>query len=48
MYADDLALIATSLHELQDMLNETQSWAEENFATINTDKLYVMAFKETQ
>jgi hypothetical protein len=47
MYADDLALVATSPEELQALLNETQKWAEENFATINTDKTPVRAFLET-
>jgi hypothetical protein len=47
MYADDLALVATSPEELQALLNETQKWAEENFATINTEKTHVMAFMET-
>ncbi len=47
MYADDLALVATSPEELQALLNETQKWAEDNFATINTEKTHAMAFMET-
>ncbi len=46
MYADDLVLLARTPAELQEILDETQIWSEENFATINTDKSYVMAFKE--
>jgi hypothetical protein len=38
MYADDLALLATSQEELQQLLDETQCWAEEKFAIINEEK----------
>ncbi len=48
MYADDLALMATSPEELQALLHETQLWAEENFAVINTDKSHVMVFMENE
>jgi hypothetical protein len=46
LYADDLALIATSTKELQEMLDATQDWATRHFATINADKSKLMAFKE--
>jgi hypothetical protein len=46
MYADDLALVATSQEQLQALLNETQLWAEEHFAVINTDKSHTMVFME--
>ncbi len=47
LYADDLALVATSTKELQNMLNTTQEWATNHFATINADKSKFMAFKES-
>jgi hypothetical protein len=46
MYADDLALVADSQEELQNLLHETQLWAEEHFAQINTDKSHTMVFME--
>jgi hypothetical protein len=48
MYADDLALLATSQEELQELLDETQTWAEEHFAIINEDKSHIMIFMENQ
>jgi hypothetical protein len=48
MYANDLALLASSQEELQQLLDETQRWAEENFAIINEEKSHVMVFMENQ
>lgn len=46
LYADDLALIAKTPEELQQMINTTQEWAKKMMATININKTKIVAFHE--
>ena len=47
MYADDLALVASSPEELQQMLDIVTKYASQWQYSLNSDKLVVMVFGET-
>ena len=47
LYADDLALVASSEHDLQILLNELNDWCTQNNLTINQKKSNIVHFRPT-
>ena len=47
LYADDLALVASSEHDLQILLNELNDWCAQNNLTINQKKSTIVHFRPT-
>jgi hypothetical protein len=47
LYVDDICLIASSVRQLLEMMQTTQTWCENNLLTIST-KSKVMVFHDTR
>ena len=48
LYADDIALISSSEHDMQDMLNQVDSWCRKWRLRINSQKSKIVHFRKNR